>query len=88
MSDSLRVLILGAGGREHALAWKLVQSDLVERVLVCPGNGGTASLPKTENVPLSGTDFDELVAFAVKHDVRSFVMVFWLSAAYGMLWVE
>jgi phosphoribosylamine--glycine ligase/phosphoribosylformylglycinamidine cyclo-ligase len=68
---SLHILILGGGGREHALVWKLTQSPLVERLLVCPGNGGTASLPKTKNVPLSGTDFDELVSFAVKNDVNS-----------------
>jgi phosphoribosylamine--glycine ligase/phosphoribosylformylglycinamidine cyclo-ligase len=67
---SLRILILGAGGREHALGWKLAQSTLVERIFVCPGNGGTKSLPKTENVPLSGNDFGELVQYAVKNQVR------------------
>jgi phosphoribosylamine--glycine ligase/phosphoribosylformylglycinamidine cyclo-ligase len=68
---SLRILILGAGGREHALGWKLVQSPLVERLFVCPGNGGTESLPKAVNVPLSGLDFKELVAYALENEVRS-----------------
>jgi phosphoribosylamine--glycine ligase / phosphoribosylformylglycinamidine cyclo-ligase len=66
---SLRVLVLGSGGREHALGWKLAASPRVERLFVCPGNGGTATLPKTENVSLSGTNFDELVKFAVENDV-------------------
>jgi phosphoribosylamine--glycine ligase/phosphoribosylformylglycinamidine cyclo-ligase len=72
MSQPLRVLVLGSGGREHALGWKLAESQLVERLYVCPGNGGTATLPKTENVPLSGTDFDELVKFAVENGVCGF----------------
>jgi phosphoribosylamine-glycine ligase len=64
------VLILGSGGREHALAWKLAQSARVERLFVCPGNGGTATLPKTANVSLSGTNFEELVKFATENEVR------------------
>lgn len=66
---SLRILLLGAGGREHALAWKLSQSDLVEHVFICPGNGGTAS--KASNVAhLSADDFSGLVHFAVENQVR------------------
>lgn len=68
---SLRILILGAGGREHALAWKLAQSPLVDHIFVCPGNGGTESLAKTTNVALSGSNFGELVDFAVKNEVRA-----------------
>jgi phosphoribosylamine--glycine ligase / phosphoribosylformylglycinamidine cyclo-ligase len=68
-SESLRILILGAGGREHALAWKIAKSPLVERIFVCPGNGGTGTLPKTQNVSLSGSNFQELVQFALKHEV-------------------
>lgn len=69
---SLRVLIIGSGGREHALAWKLSQSDLVASIFVCPGNGGTAHEAKTTNVDLSPADFPALVDFAVKNDVRNF----------------
>nr|BCB28853.1 aminoimidazole ribonucleotide synthetase [Mycoleptodonoides aitchisonii] len=66
---SLRILIIGSGGREHALAWKLSHSDRVERIFVCPGNGGTAHEHKTTNVDLPPTDFPALVNFAVKNEV-------------------
>ena len=70
--DQLNILIIGAGGREHALAWKLAQSPLVSRIQVCPGNAGTSQLQKTSNVdiPIS-PGFSELVDFALKHDVSS-----------------
>ena len=67
---SLRVLVIGGGGREHALAWKLAQSPRVDRIFVCPGNGGTSLEPKTVNVDLSPSDFPALVEFAVKNEVR------------------
>ena len=66
---SLRILILGAGGREHALAWKLAKSPRVERIFVCPGNGGTSTESKTVNVSLPADDFPALVDFAVKEQV-------------------
>ena len=66
---SLTVLIIGSGGREHALAWKLSQSPLVGKIFVCPGNGGTSLEAKTVNVDLSPSDFPALVEFAVKNEV-------------------
>ena len=66
---SIRILLLGSGGREHALAWKLAQSQLLDRIYVCPGNGGTAQEHKTSNVDLSMSDFPRLVEFAVKNEV-------------------
>ena len=64
------VLVVGAGGREHALAWKLSKSPIVQRIFVCPGNGGTSQLPKTVNVNIPfGQTFSQLVQFAVEHDV-------------------
>lgn len=63
---SERILLVGNGGREHALAWKLQQSPLVEHIYVAPGNGGTASIGhNVENVKLSQDNFAELVQFAV-----------------------
>ncbi len=58
----MKLLVIGAGGREHALAWKLAQCPRVQKVYVAPGNGGTAAEPDAENVPLAAAD--ELVAFA------------------------
>jgi phosphoribosylamine--glycine ligase len=52
----MKVLVIGSGGREHTLAWKLAQSSRVERVYVAPGNGGTAGEDKCENVPVPGGD--------------------------------
>jgi len=66
---SVRILLLGSGAREHALTWKLCQSQLLDHIYVCPGNGGTAQEPKTSNVDLSMTDFPRLVEFAVKNEV-------------------
>jgi phosphoribosylamine--glycine ligase/phosphoribosylformylglycinamidine cyclo-ligase len=66
---SIRILLLGSGGREHALAWKLSQSQLLDHLYVCPGNGGTAQEPKTSNIDLSMNDFPRLVEFALKNEV-------------------
>lgn len=53
----MKVLVVGNGGREHALAWKLLQSPTVEKVFCTPGNGGTALLENCENVPIPVDDF-------------------------------
>jgi phosphoribosylamine--glycine ligase len=50
----MNILVIGSGGREHALAWKLAQSSKIDRVYLAPGNGGTAREPKCENIPLPG----------------------------------
>ena len=60
----LTVLVVGGGGREHALAWKLAQSERVERVLVAPGNAGTAREPRVENVAVGAEDIGGLLALA------------------------
>ena len=60
----MKILVIGNGGREHALAWKLAQSARVQTVFVAPGNGGTARDPALRNVPLSMTDLPALADFA------------------------
>jgi phosphoribosylamine--glycine ligase len=64
----MNILIIGNGGREHALAWKLRQSPLADRVFVAPGNAGTAL--DAENVDISPTDFPRLIKFAQQNDVK------------------
>ena len=65
----MKVLVIGAGGREHALAWKLAQSPRVEEVLVAPGNGGTAREPRCRNVEIAADDLAGLLALAEREDV-------------------
>src|SRR5436305_2522583 len=63
----MKVLVIGKGGREHALVWKLARSPRVERVYCAPGNAGTAA--DGVNVALEPTDFDKLVRFVRKEKV-------------------
>jgi phosphoribosylamine---glycine ligase len=67
--NAMQILLIGGGGREHALAWKLGQSPRVNRIWVAPGNGGTARTPKTENLDLSATDVPGLLAFAQQQGI-------------------
>jgi phosphoribosylamine---glycine ligase len=64
----MKLMVVGAGGREHALAWKLAQSPRVQKVFVAPGNGGTAAENGVENVPL--TEIQDLVAFSRKEKIH------------------
>ncbi len=65
----MQVLIIGGGGREHALAWKVAQSGRVARVFVAPGNAGTVLEPKTENVAIAADDVGALRNFALDQAV-------------------
>jgi len=64
----MKLLVIGSGGREHAMAWKLAQSPKVQKVFVAPGNGGTATESGLENVSLSS--FPDLIAFAKKEQIH------------------
>lgn len=65
----MKVLVIGSGGREHALAWKAAQSSRVDTVFVAPGNAGTAREPKIENVAISAEDINALLDFAQDKDI-------------------
>jgi phosphoribosylamine--glycine ligase len=64
MFPIMKILIIGSGGREHALAWKVAQSASVQTILVAPGNAGTAQEDKTQNVAIPAMDLSALVNFA------------------------
>uniref|UniRef100_UPI0003B73644 phosphoribosylamine--glycine ligase n=1 Tax=Pseudoalteromonas ruthenica TaxID=151081 RepID=UPI0003B73644 len=66
----MNVLVIGSGGREHALAFKAAQSSKVEKVFVAPGNAGTALEPKLENVAIGVDDIDALIAFVKENQVE------------------
>jgi phosphoribosylamine---glycine ligase len=65
----MKVLIIGGGGREHALAWKCAQSPRVTQVIVAPGNAGTALEPKVRNVDIPADDTEALLEFAIREDI-------------------
>ena len=65
----MKVLIIGGGGREHALAWKAAQSPRVDKVYVAPGNAGTATEDKLENIAIDAEDIDALLAFALEQAI-------------------
>ena len=64
----MKILVIGAGGREHAMAWRIAQSPRVGKVFVAPGNGGTALEPKIQNMRI--TDLNVLAAFAINEKVH------------------
>ena len=66
----MNILIIGSGGREHALAWKVAQSDTIEKVFVAPGNAGTALEAKVENVAIDSLAFEQLADFAERNKVE------------------
>ena len=68
----MNILLLGSGGRENALAWKIAQSPRVENLYIAPGNAGTARIGR--NIALSATDFPALKEFAIGHDIDMVVV--------------
>lgn len=68
----MKILLLGSGGREHALAWKIAQSSKVEQLFIAPGNAGTAAVGT--NVNIAATDFDALADFVVQQQVDMVVV--------------
>ena len=68
----MKILLLGSGGREHALAWKISQSSQLEKLYVAPGNAGTAEL--AENISLDLNDFKAVGDFAIQQDINLVVV--------------
>ena len=66
----MNILIIGSGGREHALAWRCAQDNFVENVFVCPGNAGTYLENKVSNVEMDSNDFDAIEKFCVKENIE------------------
>ena len=65
----MQILLIGSGGREHALAWKLAQSGQVEKIFAAPGNPGIAAVEKCECVELNLNDLDSVADFAEEHGI-------------------
>jgi phosphoribosylamine--glycine ligase len=70
----VKVLVIGNGGREHAIAWKLLQSANVQQVICVPGNGGTASTPRCLNLAMNALDFEGIARFALVNGVELVVV--------------
>ncbi|MBF2025953.1 MAG: phosphoribosylamine--glycine ligase [Oscillatoriales cyanobacterium C42_A2020_001] len=70
----MKVLVIGNGGREHAIAWKLLQSEKVQQVICVPGNGGTASTPRCMNLAMNALDFEGIARFALVNGVELIVV--------------
>ncbi len=70
----MKVLVVGNGGREHALAWKLLQSQRIRQVICVPGNGGTATMERCQNVPLRVDDFEGISRFILVQNISLVVV--------------
>ena len=68
----MKLLLLGSGGREHALAWKIAQSQKIEKLFIAPGNAGTASVG--ENVNIKADDFDGIKSFVLENGIDMVVV--------------
>src|SRR5690606_40929357 len=68
----MNILIIGSGGREHTLAWKIAQSELLNNLYVAPGNAGTSGF--AENVPISVNEFDKIKDLVIEKDISLVVV--------------
>lgn len=80
----MKVLVVGNGGREHALVWKLLQSQRIRQVICVPGNGGTARMKGCQNLPLRVDDFEGIARFAMVQNVSLVVVGPELPLALGI----
>ena len=68
----MKILLLGSGGREHALAWKIAQSPKIEKLYIAPGNAGTNNAG--ENVSIKADDFEAIKAFVIENNINMVVV--------------
>ncbi|WP_448561291.1 phosphoribosylamine--glycine ligase [Trichothermofontia sp.] len=80
----MKVLVIGSGGREHAICWKLLQSAVVEQVFCLPGNGGTATLDRCQNVALNSDDFAAIAQFSQAQGIELVIVGPELPLAQGI----
>ena len=71
----MNILVIGSGGREHALAWKSSQDENVSKVFVCPGNAGTALEKKLENISLDLNNFEAIADFCKKENINLVIIL-------------
>lgn len=81
----MKIILVGSGGREHALAWSLLKSPQVEQVFCCPGNGGTATLERCQNIPIQATDLVDITQLAVDEQVGLVVVGPEVPLALGLV---
>jgi len=81
----MKILLIGSGGREHALAWKLAQSPLVSEIHIAPGNAGTALEPKCQNISISDKDIDSLLDFAKTNHIDLTIVGPELPLSFGIV---
>ena len=81
----MNILIIGSGGREHVLAWKVAQSAEVTRVYVAPGNAGTAREKKCENTAIDVLDFSALINFAKQKNISLTIVGPEIPLAHGIV---
>lgn len=80
----MKVLVIGNGGREHALAWKLLQSQRIQQVICIPGNGGTATTERCQNFPIRVDDFEGIARFVLVNGISLIVVGPELPLAAGI----
>lgn len=81
----MKIIVVGSGGREHALAWALLKSAPVTQIYCCPGNGGTATLERCRNIPIQATDLIDITQLAVDEQVGLVVVGPEVPLALGLV---
>ncbi|MDS3861277.1 phosphoribosylamine--glycine ligase [Thermosynechococcaceae cyanobacterium BACA0444] len=81
----MKIIVVGSGGREHALAWALLKSATVTQIYCCPGNGGTARLERCQNIPIQATDLIDITQLAVDEQVGLVVVGPEVPLALGLV---